>query len=157
MYKIIFIFLGLFFTSTLNAQQVTFNDLIKMNAETASNATQYLPQKKKWVEKLEATSNDDSAVVILKTEFKKLEKSNHWVSIYSENDKPKSISYQTTKKMYVDKIVIDLKEAGFTLSGSKISDRSRSLTYSKDNINIEVMTVTDETTPGVVYLVTLNS
>ena len=128
-----------------------------MNSEKASEADKHLPNKKKWVEQLQSVQSGDSAVVILKTEFAKSEKSNHWISIYSENDKPKSISYQTTKKMYVDKIVTDLKDAGFSLSGSKFSDQSRLLIYSKDNINIEVLTVIDETNPGVVYLVTLNS
>lgn len=157
MTRILFIVLSFSFCVSTYAQQVTFDDLMKMNSEKASDATQYLPNKKKWIEQLESVTNGDSAVVILKTEFNKKEKSNHWVSIYSENDKPKSISYQTTKKMYVDKIVSDLKEAGYVLSGSKIDDRSRTLIYSKENIHIEVLTLTDETTPGVVYLVTLNS
>ncbi len=140
-----------------NAQQVTFEDLIKMNSEKASDATDFLPQKKKWVEHLNNTSNIDSAVVILKSEFNKQDKSRHWISIYSENDKPKTISYQTTKKMYVDKILTDLKAAGFTLSGSRETLNSMVLIYTKDNINIEVMTFAGETGTGAVYQVTLNS
>lgn len=157
MIKLSFILLGLFFTISAFSQQITFDDLIKMNGENATSATQHLPQKKKWTEELQTTKNEDSAVVVLKTEFVSQDRSNNWISIYSENDKPKTISYQTTKKMYVDKIVTDLKEAGFSLSGSKISDRSNATIYSKDNINIEVLTLMDETNPGVIYLVTLNS
>lgn len=157
MNRILFLIVFSWCCNHLQAQQVTFDDLINMNSEKASEADKHLPNKKKWVEQLQSVQSGDSAVVILKTEFAKSEKSNHWISIYSENDKPKSISYQTTKKMYVDKIVTDLKDAGFSLSGSKFSDQSRLLIYSKDNINIEVLTVIDETNPGVVYLVTLNS
>lgn len=157
MIRITLAFLGLFFVTSLGAQQVTFEDLIKMNGENATEASKYLPQKKKWIEHSHKTFANDSVVVVLKTDFNEDEKAHHWVSIYSENDQPKTISYQTTKKGYVEKIIDDLKAAGYMLSGTKINDRSNSETYSKDEINIEVMTIYEESRPGIYYLVTLNS
>lgn len=157
MIRIALALLGFILVTSLGAQQVTLEDLIKMNGENATEASKYLPQKKKWIEHSHKSFANDSVVVVLKTDFNEEEKAHHWVSIYSENDQPKTISYQTTKKGYVDKIVSDLKSAGYMLSGTKINDRSNTETYSKEAISIEVMTIYEESRPGIYYLVTLNS
>lgn len=157
MFKSVFSLLFTIGFLSTQAQQITFDDLIKMNSEKASAATDFLPQKNKWIEHSSHTSNVDSAVVILKTEVNKQDKSRNWLSIYSENDKPKSISYQTTKKAYIDKIIADLKTAGYTITNSRITPSTITIIYSKDEINIEVTTISSETNPEPVYQVTLNS
>jgi hypothetical protein len=82
--KSFLLLLGMLSLNLINAQQVTFEDLIKLNSEKASNASQFVPQINRWHVQSRDLSNSDSAIVILRTDFKSQDqdKANHWISIY---------------------------------------------------------------------------
>ena len=137
--------------STVNAQQVTFDDLVNGNDASLIEKS----ASKKWVRDFNASENVDLAREVIKTEFLKLGKSKHWISLASSGELTNELSYQTGKKMYVDRMIADLKAAGFTLSSSKISDDTRTYVYSKGDIKVEVLALATETTSSAAYLVTL--
>jgi hypothetical protein len=149
--SIIFTIAGFLIISQLSAQQVTFDDLINPEniSETKKNSG------KKWIKDFIALENADAAKEILKNEFLKLEGSKHWVSLNTENDAANELSYQTSKKMYVTNMIIELKAAGFALTNHKIEKNSRTYVYSKGDLKVEIISLSTETADATEYLVTL--
>ena len=146
--KIIFTLLAVISISTLNAQQVTFDELVNGNTEVKSST-------KKWINELNSAETNEVAKEILKAELVKLGDSRHWLSISANGEISNDISFQTSKKMYLDRVVKDLKEAGFTLTNTKQEDNSTIFIYAKDGMTVEVLALSTETTSQTVYLVTL--
>lgn len=146
--KIILTILTVVCISTLNAQQVTFDELVNGNKEVRNSS-------KKWINDLNSAQSSEIAKEILKAELNKLGDSRHWMNLSSTGEITNDISFQTSKKMYLDRVITDLKEAGFTLTNTKQEDNSIVFIYAKDGLTVEVLALSTETASETVYLVTL--
>ncbi len=146
--KIILTLLAAISISALNAQQVTFDELVNGNTEVKNSS-------KKWINELNSAETNETAKEILKAELIKLGNSRHWLTLSANGEITNDISFQTSKKMYLDRVVKDLKEAGFTLTNTKLEDNSTVFIYAKDGLTVEVLALSTETTSQTVYLVTL--
>lgn len=148
LFKITFIFAGLFLANAVSAQ-VTLNDL--MDNQNATNENR---ANKKWINDFELASSTDVAKEVVSVELIKLTKSKHWINL-ADGEISNEISFQTSKKMYVDRVIDHLKEAGFVLTATKNSDDSKVFTYTRNNVSVEVLALSTESTAQTVYLVTL--
>lgn len=147
--KSLFVVLGIFAMNFLNAQ-VTLNDLMDSNEKVDASKS-----NKKWILELNETNNAEIEKQIVSTEILKMTKSRHWISLSSDGEFTQEQSFQTSKKMYVDRLIGNLKEAGFTLSQTKVNGDERIYVYSRNNISVEVLALSTESTATTVYLVTL--
>lgn len=149
LFKITFIFAGLFLANALSAQ-VTLNDL--MDSQNATNENR---ANKKWINDFELASSTDVAREVISTELIKMTKSKHWIDLSSNGEVTNEISFQTSKKMFVDRVIDNLKEAGFVLTATKNTGDSKIFTYTRNNVSVEVLALATESTAQTVYLVTL--
>lgn len=147
-------FLSLFFctflvTTVSNAQQIDFNDLINNKSNSEVNTS------KKWIKEFTEAKDNSIAKEVLSLELVKMTKSKHWFSLSTDGEITKELSFQTSKKMHVVKVIENLKEAGFELVNTKCSIDGKTFIYSKNNFTIEVLAMETENTAQTVYLVTL--
>lgn len=149
------IFLTLFLLVSLSTisyaqQQVDFDDL--KNGNTSMDNT---GSSKKWIKDLDAAKDIQLAKAILSKELIKMTKSKHWLSLSANGEITKEISFQTSKKMHLVKVIDHLKEAGFVLSNTKTTIDSNTYVYTKGELTIEVLALQTESTATTVYLLTL--
>lgn len=135
--------------SFVNAQQVDFNDLMNNKSGSEVNTS------KKWIKDFNEAKDNSIAKEVLSLELQKMTKSKHWYSMVEEGQASKELSFQTTKKMHVDKVVENLKEAGFELMNTKCTTDCKTFIYTKNSFTIEVISMEAETTAQTIYLVTL--
>jgi hypothetical protein len=149
--KLLLVFAGILLMNTINAQQVTLDDLMKSseNTEIVNGSS------KKWINDFNAAEDIQIAKQLLSVELTKMTKSKHWLSLSADGEITKELSFQTSKKMYLDRMIENLKEAGFVLSNTKIDIDTKTFIYSKNNVTVEVLALATETTAQTVYLVTL--
>ena len=147
-FLITFFFLFSLMTAS-NAQLVDFNDLMNNKPNSEVNTS------KKWIKDFTEAKDNSIAKEVLSNELIKMTKSKHWLSPSDDNVNTKELSFQTSKKMLVDKVVENLKEAGFELVNTKCSIDCKTFIYSKNSFTIEVLALETEITTQPVYLVTL--
>lgn len=142
-------FFTFFIMTGSNAQLVDFNDLMNNKSNAEVNAS------KKWIKEFTEAKDNAVAKDVLSLELVKMTKSKHWISLSDDSQNTKELSFQTSKKMLVDKVIENLKEAGFELANTKCSIDCKTFIYTKNSFVIEVLAVETETTTQTVYLVTL--
>ncbi len=148
--KFLSLFFFLFLVMTVsNAQLVDFNDLMNNKSNSEVNTS------KKWIKEFTEAKDNSIAKEVLSNELMKMTKSKHWFSLSDDNEITKELSFQTSKKMLVDKVIENFKEAGFELVNTKCSIDCKTFIYSKNSFTIEVLALETESTTQPVYLVTL--
>jgi len=131
-----------------NAQQVTLDDLMKPSTTEKSSS-------KQWINEFNAANDVSIAKKVLSNELIKMTKSKHWISLSNDGEITNELSFQTSKKMHLNRLIENLKEAGFELSNTKSEIDSKTFIYTKNKITIEVLALATENTAITVYLVTL--
>lgn len=142
-------FLTFLIMTVSNAQLVDFNDLMNDKSNSEVNTS------KKWIKEFTEAKDNSIAKEVLSLELVKMTKSKHWFSLSDDSETTKELSFQTSKRMLVDKVIENLKEAGFELVNTKCSIDCKTFIYSKNSFTIEVLALETETTTQTVYLVTL--
>jgi hypothetical protein len=132
----------------VSAQQVTLDDLMKPTVNEKSSS-------KQWVKELNDAKEISVAKSILSNELIKMTKSKHWISLSLDGEMTKELSFQTSKKMHLDRMIENLIGAGFQLENTKTDIDSKTFVYSKNSLKIEVLALATENTATTVYLVTL--
>lgn len=143
------IFIAVITVSVSQAQQVDFNDLMNNNSNSEVNTS------KKWIKEFTEAKDNKIAKEVLSQELVKMTKSKHWFSLSAEGEITNDLSFQTSKKMHVDKVVENLKEAGFELVNTKCTTDCKTFIYSRNSFTIEVLAMETENTAQTVYLVSL--